>query len=908
MPILSPKVVNLLVATTATLLLLGCSPSENQRQQQVDQTVIRNEAPALGVDYAAMRKQQIKNVDYKLSVKLGAEKDFFEGQVDIHFELSSSNISPVTVDFNGGDILSITLNGKPVEWEYNDWFISLKPDPFIKGENTLAVTYSRKFATNGSGLHRFKDPETAEVYLYTDFEPYDANRLFPHFDQPNLKASYILDVHAPLNWQVISAVREESIIENESANTRHWIFPKSPEMSSYVFSLHAGPYYTWEDQAGDIPLRLFARQEIAKYVKTDDWFTPTKKSFAFFNDYFSLKYPFVKYDQIIVPDFNSGAMENIASVTFNEKYVKRGEKTVSQRLGLANTIAHEMAHMWFGDLVTMNWWNGLWLNESFATYMAYLELEKASGFENTWEVFYSRTKQWAYQTDQLVTTHSIELPVASTSDAFTNFDGITYGKGASVLKQLSHFLGEEYFRKGVSQYLKKYSYSNTTLDDFINELSLAANMDLDEWKQQWLYQTGLNTIKLDYSCENGIINKMALLQTAPEQWPTLRQQRIQVGLYQSQGDKMQLMKLIPMTYDGASSSVTEAVGQKCPELVYPNVDDWGYAKVQLDEPSLTTLKQKINMFDKPGMRMMLWQNLWDSVRDANMSIDDYVEFVIANIAQETEAHVVQQVSYTLSGAYRYLTKLHVQDGVESSANKKFSKVRKNIEQFVWAQLLDAKAGSDIQKQWLTTAMSVTHTPKGMNNARSLLNSDLVLEGMTIDQGRRWKLIVVLNHYQYSDYKQLLAAEIKADDSDMGVKMAIAAEVIRPELAIKKKWFKIVVDSLAATSEQSEAKKYKLSTMRYAMDHLFPADQVRMKETFDDKILSVFPILDKQANPQTIRSYVRRMMPAVCNSDSVNRLAKAVETYSNLSPIVVKGIRIGRQEDQRCVDIGKRLNT
>ncbi len=907
--LLSPGSAVRLIVAVMILLQLGCSPEpplELNKASKQAAPLIRQAKPALSAEYAAMRKQQIERVDYQLSVALDSERDLFEGQVTINFDLAAGNVSPVTVDFNNGTVKAVTLNGKPVEWDYNNWFISLAADLFVDGNNSLQINYAHKYSADGSGLYRFKDPETTDVYLYTDFEPYSANRLFPHFDQPNLKAVYELDVVAPLDWTVISVTREHSIVDNEKAKTRHWHFPKSAKISSYIFALHAGPYHMWQDQAGDIPLRLFARQSLAKHIKIDDWFTPTRQSFAFFNEYFSLPYPFVKYDQVIVPDFNSGAMENVGAVTFSEGYVKRGEKTTDDRLRLANVIAHEMAHMWFGNLVTMDWWNGLWLNESFATYMANLELEKASDFDNVWDVFYAKTKQWAYQTDQLVTTHAIELPVPTTADAFTNFDGITYGKGASVLKQLSHYLGEQQFRKGVSAYLKKYAYQNTSLDDFINELALAADKNLTQWQQQWLYETGLNTITLDFSCDNGLVTKMELLQTAPAEWPTLRQQRVQVGLYQLQGNSMQLDALIPVTYSGAVTVVTDAAGQQCPDLAYPNVGDWGYVNVQVDDQSLHTLKQHINAFEKPGLRIMLWQNLWDSVRNAEMSLDDYVQFSVTNIADETDKNVVRQVSNSLLSAYSYLTKLSAQKEMDSKNKQRFNGLRLQIEQFAWQQLLKAEPASDSQKQWFAIGVASTHSSDGLEKAISLLAGDLVIEGLVVDQDKRWQLVIALNHYEYKNYDALLLAEKKRDDSALGAKMAIAAEVIRPQVALKEKWLATVIDSL--TASEPEAMTYNLSALRYAMSSFFPAGQQDSVELFSEKILAAMPVIDKQSSPEVIRSYARLMMPSACNKDSVKRLARAIEEFSDLTPITVKAFKVGHQEDQRCVDIGGRLLT
>ncbi|XQW83992.1 M1 family metallopeptidase [Thalassotalea piscium] len=484
----------LTVAISSTVLLAACEKNETtsvstQTQQSVKQNQLeRVKSESLFADYAQMRSKQVSDISYNLQVKIGNKSEVFSGTTDINFTLADDNQNDLTIDFDSGNVESVLVNGKPASFNYEQWFITIPKDELNTGKNTIKISYQRPYATDGSGLHRFVDPENGEVYLYTDFEPYDANKLFPHFDQPDLKATYTMQVTAPKHWQIISSTRETSI--KEMGENKLWSFPTSAKFSSYVFSLHAGNYAVWEDSFEDIPLRVFARQSLAKYINTEEWFTPTKQSFGFYNKYFDVKYPFGKYDQVVAPDFNAGAMENVAAVTFSETYISRGEKSTQAKMSLANVIAHEMAHMWFGDLVTMRWWNGLWLNESFATYMANLAVEKASDFENLWDVFYSGTKQWAYSSDDSVNTHAIELPVPSTGDAMSNFDGITYGKGASVLKQLPYYLGEENFRLGVSNYLKKFSYKNTDLDDFIGELGKAAGKDMSEWTQDWLYNAG----------------------------------------------------------------------------------------------------------------------------------------------------------------------------------------------------------------------------------------------------------------------------------------------------------------------------------------------------------------------------------------------------------------------------------
>jgi aminopeptidase N len=847
---------------------------------------LREHSESLSSDYANFRSQQILAVDYQLSFVFDKQQNSFSGTTLISATLAENNSQAITLDFELGTIESIKVNNKSVDWHYDKWFISLAANLFNAGENSIEISYRRPYATDGSGLHRFVDPEDGAVYLYSDFEPYDANRMFPHFDQPDLKASFQSQVTAPADWHVISTTRETTITEHN--DTKIWRFPASKKISSYVYAVHAGPYHVWQDQFESIPLRLFARQSIAQYVKPQDWFIPTKQSFAFFNQYFDFYYPFGKYDQIMAPDFNSGAMENVAAVTFNEGYVSRGEKSISRKRDLANTIAHEMAHMWFGDLVTMKWWNGLWLNESFATYMANLALAEASDYDHIWDTFYASTKQWAYAADQSVNTHAIELPVLNTAEAFSNFDGITYGKGASVLKQIPYYLGEDNFRIGVANYLKKFAYQNTTLDDFIGELGKAAQQDLSQWTEQWLYQAGLNSISANYACVDGKISDFTIEQSAPADFPTLRTQRVQVGLYQLVDGKLVLAKAIPTLYQGAHTKVANAIGAACPALVYPNVDDWGFVKVNLDARSLTTLNQHINEIESSSLRLMLWQSLWDSVRDIKLPLQQYVQFAIANIGAEQDDTIVRKIAGHLSRASSYLMAVQ-------QAGKNAHPLRQQIEQLMWHQLQQAQAGSEQQKIWYGRFVYVAHSPESLAKLQQILQGELSLAGLTIDQDKRWSIIEVLNEFQFGEYQALLAAEIKRDPSDSGVKSAIVAEVVRPDPSIKAKWFDVVLHN---------PEQLKLSVLRNIMSSLFPFSQNALMKPYEQKILAEIPRLNKQADYGFLTSFASRLAPATCNDSSVVQLSKAVQDFAQLNPQVFKSYKEHLQDDQRCVDIVK----
>ncbi len=843
--------------------------------------VEREEGPGLTEAYARFRATQVHDPAYALSIVLRENATTFSGEVAVRFTLAPGNEAPLTLDFEGGNVLSLNLNGAPSDYEYNGWFISLPADTLHEGDNLVQIQFERRYTNDGAGLHYFRDPVDQAEYVYTNFEPYAANRWFPHFDQPNLKAPLTLDVRAPASWQVIANAREERV-EN-SGNERRWYFPPTAPLSSYVYAMHAGPWSVWEDDADGIPLRLFSRASLAQYVVPEEWFEPTRSSFTFFQRYFDVPYPFGKYDQIIVPDFNAGAMENVGAVTFNERYVNRGAKSEQQKRNLASVIAHEMAHMWFGDLVTMDWWNGLWLNESFATFMANLALEASGAFENVWDTFYTGNKLSAYAADSRVTTHPIELEVPSTLDAFTNFDGITYGKGGSVLKQLPHLIGAENFRIGVSEYLKRHAYGNTTLDDFVSALSNAAGMDLTQWKDEWLYRSGTNTVMADFTCESGNLTSLRLVQSPPQLAnadQVLRTQRTLVALYRYIDEKMVLGAEFPVTYSGEATEISEAVGLPCPDLVLPNEDDWAYMKIALDERSRATLQEHINAFESPTTRLMLWQAQWDDVQDGNQSLGAFLDFALANLADESDPTVLRSGVSLLGSTFNYYARFGGHD-----------EERARIEAFLLEGLRAAMAGSELQRIWYDGFVARAHTEVGLDQLRAFLTGEDSLEGLEIDQDRRWNLVLQLNRYAHRDYAALLAAERERDGSDFGVNLALAAEAARPDAALKEKWMTQLLDS---------PESYRLATWRYVMSELFPPEQLALLEPWRERILEAVPRLNGEADLEFLGEFTGYFSTATCTEASVERLAQANRDFAGLQPIVVKSYLVHHQNDELCV--------
>jgi aminopeptidase N len=832
---------------------------------------------------AAARSARVSNVDYVLDFTLTG-KESFGGATTLSFDLNDAS-SPLTIDLDKATVKSVTVNGKSVTPQYNGWFITLAANSLVKGRNTVAIVYERPHSTNGEGLHRMVDPVDGRVYTYSHFEPAAAHQMFAAFDQPDLKGTYQVNVTAPADWEVISTTRETGVAANGDA--RRWTFPKSKKLSPYNFSMHAGPYKKWEDTSGKYPMRLFARQSVAQQIKPAEWFKYTKSGLAFFDEYFGIPYQFEKYDQILVPDFLYGAMENAGAITFAERgFMYKADMTSEQRQRLAAVIMHEMAHQWFGDLVTMKWWNGLWLNESFASFMGTLATAEATEFKDAWRAFYSDGKQGAYAQDQRSTTHPIEVPVPSTQNAFDNIDAITYSKGASTLMQLRHLLGADTFRKGVHNYLVKYQYRNATLDDFIGSLGEAAGRDLKGWTREWLYQPGVDTIAANYSCKNGKIASFSLDQSATKQFPTLREQRVQVASFRLDGKQLKLDKNVAIIYKGARTAVPGMVGAACPDLVYPNYEDWGFVKVQLDKRSFDTARASLAGVDDPLLRAMLWQSLWDGVRDARLPLNDFIATALNNAPQEKDYTLLGDVLGKVGASKHYLDAMDPNSAYAQQAGRQ-------LEDMAWNAAVAAKGNDDFQRRWFGTYVSLASSRPALDRLAAILDGKQAVEGLSINQDLRWTIIARLNRYDYPGAANLVKAEQERDKSDSGQAAALASTVIRPDPAVKGEWLGTIQDPKT---------KLPFSKVRTAMGALYPTEQRALAEQTADQRLAKLPELDKSAGPVYMRAYGPSMIPANCSPASVKRLQAAGAQMKDLSAGTRRALLDTLEEDQRCVAI------
>ncbi len=848
----------------------------------------RAENAYLSQEDAAARSARVSNVDYVLDFTLTG-KESFAGTTTVSFDLKDPD-SPLTLDLDKATVKSVTVNGKQVSPRYNDWFITLAPETLARGRNTVTVAYERLHSTNGEGLHRMVDPVDGRVYTYSHFEPAAAHQMFALFDQPDLKATYAVTVTAPADWHVITTTRETAVADTGAG--KRWTFKTTKKLSPYNFSLHAGPYKVWEDNSAKYPMRLFARQSVAAQVTPADWFRYTKAGLAFFDDYFGIPYQFEKYDQLLVPDFLYGAMENAGAITFAEAgFMYKAAMTAEQKQRLAAVIMHEMAHQWFGDLVTMKWWNGLWLNESFASFMGTLATAEATEFKDAWQSFYQTGKQAAYTQDQKLTTHPIEVPVPSSANAFDNIDAITYSKGASTLKQLRHLLGEETFRKGVHNYLVKYQWRNATLQDFIGSLGDAAGRDLGGWTKEWLYQPGVNTIAASYSCGGGKVKGFTLAQTAPSrELPTLREQRVQVAAFKLDGGKLSLVKNVPVTYKGAKTAVKALDGAACPDLVYPNYQDWGFVKVELDQRSFETARSSLANVEDPLLRSMLWQSLWDGVRDAKLPLNEFIKVALNNAPQEKDYTLLGDVLGKVATSKQYLDAMNLDNAYSRQAAR-------DLENMAWNGAVAAKGNDNFQRRWFNHYIGVASSQEALARLAGILDGKSTLEGLALNQDLRWSIIGRLNRFGYPGAASLVEVEQARDKSDTGQGAAVAATVSRPDARLKADWLHTIED-LKTTLP--------FSKVRTAMNSMYPAEQGKLSEQTAVQRLDRLAALDKAAGPVYMRAYSASMIPASCTPESVQRLSRAAGQFKDLSAFTRRSLLDALQEDQRCVAIRKAM--
>ena len=745
---------------------------------------------------AEERAALISTESYDVVLDLTAGPDTFTADTTILF--TAVDGSSTFLDAITDSVRSIELNGRAVDPAAAADGTRIALDG-LAAHNVVRIVSDMAYTNTGEGLHRFVDPVDGEVYLYSQFEVPDSRRVYPVFEQPDLKATFRFTVTAPDSWVVVSNSPVEQATDDTGtfdvagpAGGRVWRFSPTPRISSYITALIAGPYEHVHDSltsssGSEIPLGVYARKSLMQYMDADDIFDITKKGFAYYEEKFNYPYPFAKYDQLFVPEFNAGAMENAGAVTFTETYVFRSKVTDAIKERRVVTILHELAHMWFGDLVTMRWWNDLWLNESFAEWASTISTAEATEWENAWTTFQAMEKSWAYRQDQLPSTHPIVATINDLEDVQVNFDGITYAKGGSVLKQLAAWVGIDAFFAGVGAYFRTHEYGNTELKDLLAELETTSGRELTSWSKAWLETAGVNTLKpVIEADEAGIITSFRIMQTAPEEWPTLRPHRLAVGFYDYAdgtpntgviGDLTpKLVRVYRLELDLDADDETELpelVGLPKPPLVLLNDDDLAYAKIRLDPASWETAITRLADIEDPLARALVWGSAWDATRDAEVAASDYLDLVLGNIATETESTVIRlALTQLLQAARAYV------------APERQAEAIVRVGDALWRLAREAEAGSDAQFQFVKFWAAIASTPAHADALSALMDGSLSLPGLQIDTDLRWELLDGLVLTGRAGEAEIAAA-LEADNTATGQQAAARARATIPTLEGKR---------------------------------------------------------------------------------------------------------------------------
>jgi aminopeptidase N len=736
-------------------------------------TAVPSQTPArdlLTRDEARARASRVRNVAYEIDVSIAADSETYGVTTAVTFDLEDV-ASPLYLDFRGGEIEVLTVNGRAAPVDVRDNRLWLAPDA-LEPHMSVAMTHVNRFDVTGDGFHHFVDPEDGEQYVYSNFQPFAAHRLFPCFDQPDLKGTYRVRVTGPAEWEVISASRIERVERAADGRKRH-TFELTQPFSTYLLPLVAGPYAVIRTEHRGIPLGLFARRSLARQLEqgADELFEVTRQGFDYYSDLFDQPYPFSKYDQLFMPEFNIGAMENVGAVTFHDSFLFRDPPTETQRLERAEVVLHELAHMWFGNLVTMHWWDDLWLNESFATYISFLALTEATRFTGAWKSFNSSIKLGAYHADELVTTHPISADATDTEKAILNFDDITYGKGASVLKQLVATIGGDGFRDGIRTYFRRHAWGTATLADFMAALEEGSGIDLGRWAALWLETASVNTMAAELTVADGQVTDLSIVQTAPAAFPTLRPHAMEVALVSDRQGAL-VMETLPVRIDGSRTDVAAARGRPAPALVFPNQHDLDFARVLLDEASLAFARERLGELEDPLLRQLLWASFWDMVRDARLRSTDFLEIGRRILPGETDLELVDGVLVRVA---RCLAE-YVPDAARTAEARAILEVALGT--------LRKTESRDARIVWMRAAITSAATPADLEPLRALADGREVIEGFSVDQEMRWSLAMKAAAFGVEDAGELLAAERERDRSDRGARALIKAAAARPTAEAK----------------------------------------------------------------------------------------------------------------------------
>jgi aminopeptidase N len=821
------------------------------------------------------RRQLLDVRSYQVELDFTGGDDTFLSASTVRFRCTTPGAGTF-IEVTAPAVREIVLNGDPVSVSAFDGNrIALGG---LQATNELRVVAECAYSRSGEGLHRFTDPTDGGTYLYSDLETFDAHRVYACFDQPDLKAAFEFSVIAPEDWLVLSNMAADAGGEPTAGGAKHWHFPPSPVMSAYITALVAGPYYQVTSEHDGIPLGIYCRRSLAGYLDPDEIFEVTRQGFDFFHNAFGVRYAFGKYDQVFVPEFKAGAMENAGCVTFLEDYLFRSRVTDFARELRGDTILHEMAHMWFGDLVTMRWWDDLWLNESFATWASAVAQAEATRWTTAWTTFCQLHKAWAYQQDQLPSTHPIAADIPDIAAVEVNFDGITYAKGASVLKQLVAYVGRDHFLAGVRRYFGEHAWGNAALADLLSALQESSGRELSGWSKQWLETAGVNTLRPEYDLdEDQRITEFAVLQTAAASHPVLRAHRIAVGLYDRTGAGLVRRRRVELDIAGERTVVDALAGERQPDLVLVNDDDLTYAKIRLDSRSLATLITSIGELTESLPAALCWAAAWDMCRDAEMPARQYVQLVTSGVDHAEDISVVQTLLRQATSALRRFTDPAWRPGGLNEAAGVLLGLAER-----------AAPGSDRQLAYVHAFTSLATSRSDLALLSGLLSGSAYMDGLVVDTELRWRLLHRLVSQGAAGPAEI-DAELRRDPTDAGERRAATCGAAIPEPAAKEVAWQAIVSGTLPNA-----------TFRATLNGFNDPDQAELLAAYATRYFEVVGEVWQNWGSDMAQGFATNAYPITQISERTVELTDACIAEADLPAALRRLLLEGRDSIQRAL--------
>ena len=806
-----------------------------------------------------------------------ARADTFRSDTTIQFTSAEPGASTF-LDLVAPYVDEVTLNGRRLDPDqvYRDNRITLDD---LAAENTVRVVADCAYSNTGQGLHRSIDPVDQRIYLYTHFEPPDARRMFANFEQPDLKATFQFTVTAPLDWEVFSNSPTPEPFDADYG-LRTWRFEPTPRMSTYITAICAGQYHVERDQHTTpdgqvIPMAVACRASMAPHLDAAQSVETIKHGMDFFIDKFGYAYPFAKYDQIFVPEYNIGAMENVGCVTVNESYLHRSKATDAEYQRRNETLLHELSHMWFGDLVTMRWWDDTWLKESFATYMGTLATAEVTRWTDAWTTFANSDKAWALRQDQLPSTHPIVADIAALDDVAANFDGITYSKGASVLKQLVAYVGADEFFTGLRQYFDEHAFGNTALVDLLNALEKTSGRDLSSWSYDWLQTSGPNTLRADVHGSTLTIHQ----ETVP-----LRPHRIAIGLYSLQDRRLVRTHRSELDVVGAMTGA-EIPGLGTADLVLLNDDDLTYAKIRFDDLSLATLREVgIGAFTESLPRALCWLAVWDMTRTAELPARDYIELALRSLPGETDIGLLTAVHQNLVTALNH----YVAPAAQAQA-------REQVTAFARHHLMWATPGGDAQLAWARLVIRLAGSDDDLDFLAGLRDGSTAVDGLAIDNDLRWRLVTALAAAGRVGGDEI-GVELSADQTTSGKENAAAALAARPTAQAKAEAWELAVNQTDLANGVLEA----TIGYRRAYGGFAQPGQQDLLRPYLDRYFAALEGVWQTRPPEIASRITTALYPHLLASDDTLARTDAYLEAASAAPVVQRILSEARDDMQRAL--------